>query len=1125
MQPDLRQQDQRQRELALNPSASFIVQAPAGSGKTELLIQRFLTLLSTVNKPEEILSITFTKKAAHEMRMRVIKAIKSAQHDPEPASPHAKKTWLIAKKVLARDEALGWQIANNPNQLRIQTIDSLCANLTKHLPLLAHFGSQPAIADNADSMYEDAVRNVLFHIEEDQPWTPAIANLLLHVDNDLNKLLELLVDMLKQRDQWLPHVHIDHHSTIKAELEAQLSDMIEETLEEIEALLPFELHDEMLALARMAASNLALSGQTSPINACLDIESIHPAADELEKWRGLMTLLLTDDGTWRVKITKNLGFPAPSESKNAQEKALLKESKDRMSALLAKLAEYDDFREALSGLKYIPSAAYTEKQWEMLTSLFQVLKVCTAQLRVIFQQRGMIDYIENAQAAILALGNDEHPTDLALALDYQIKHILLDEFQDTSLTQYTLLEKLIAGWEPNDGRTLFVVGDPMQSIYRFRQADVGIFIRMWENGIGHVQLTPLTLSVNFRSTPAVIQWNNAYFEKIFPAHNSMATGSVTYTHSTPHQIEETTQADSYIKLQGYVNSPDHVMANAIAETISQLKVNYPNDSIAVLVRSRSCLDAIIPALKRSGIAYQAVDIDRLSSRQIIQDLFALTRALLHPADRIAWLAVLRAPWCGLTLADLHVLAGRHAYDDIYTQLLSANVVSQLSADGQTRIQRILPAFKWAITQRQRVSLRSWIETVWLQLGGPACLETAEEMNEIQTYLNLLGQFDIKNHDVNLDVLKKNIDNLFAGTSGNEAGVHLMTIHNAKGLEFDTVILPHLEAKNPNEDRKLLLWMDRPLANDKSALLLAPISATGDEQDRHYDYIKRQLKLKLDLEIDRLLYVATTRAKKRLYLAFNITQNEEDKIRIESGSFLNKCWPLFSADASLELIHPDNHSNGTKETTPARAIKRLPTSWKHPLNLLPPDPYAAHITSAGFSLPDDNKRIVGIVAHTLFQQLAQRGFGWWQSQSTEKQDGYINRLLLANGIMNADLDACSQHLSCILKNILHDERAAWILKQHAEAKSEYPLTVITSKKVQSLVIDRTFIDEEGSRWIIDYKTALPLANESLDSFLVKEEQLHIDQLKSYKQAFALLDERPIRLGLYFPALPAWREIGS
>lgn len=1092
MQSNLHQQDQQQRDLALNPLASFIVQAPAGSGKTELLIQRYLTLLSRVNKPEEILSITFTKKAANEMRLRVIKAIKSAQYEPEPESAHAKKTWLIAQKVLERDKTLNWQIANNPNQLRIQTIDSLCANLTKHLPLLAHFGAQPDIGNNQTPLYEEAVRNVLFHIEEDYPWSADIANLLRHLDNDLNKLLELLVGMLKQRDQWLPYIHLDTNNNIKSILEAHLQAMVDDSLDTIEALFPFELSEEI--------ENLATRFEW---------------VEGLQKWRALSRLLLTEDkseASWRKSVNKNIGFPSPSDSKNPQEKAFLKESKDRMMVLLGKLQEYDDFKSALHELKFIPDATYSTKQWQMLTSLFSVLKICTAQLRVIFQQQGVIDYIENSQAAIFALGNDEHPTDLALALDYQIKHILIDEFQDTSLTQYNLLEKLITGWEPNDGRTLFIVGDPMQSIYRFREAEVGIFIRMWENGINGLHLTPLTLSVNFRSTSAIINWNNGLFEKIFPSINAIASGSVTYTPSTPHHKSSADNADSFIQLYGFVNASDQVTAKHITDTISQLNVTYPNDSIAILVRSRSCLKAIIPALKTAGIPYHAVEIDKLSSRQTIQDLFALTRALIHPADRIAWLSILRAPWCGLTLNDLHVIAGQRAHGNIYTQLSSQSVISTLSLDGQRRLKRILPALKWAITQRQRLSLRAWVETVWMNIGGPACLSHQDEMNDVQTYFSLLGQFDADNQQVNLETLKQNIDNLYAGTNTNHANVHLMTIHNAKGLEFDTVILPHLEARTPNDDKRLLLWMDRPLANNKTALLLAPVNATGDEDDRLYNYIKRQLKMKLDLEIDRLLYVAATRAKKRLFLAFNVTRGDDDKIKSEPGSFLKKCWPLFEVDPSLELIQNTNHSENSRQEHPLpRGINRIQSNWVHPLKLLPADPYAAHITSAGFSLPDDNKRILGTTAHSLFQQLTKLGIQWWENQSQKKQRDYLQRQLLANGLSN-DIETHLNQLSQMIKNILSDERGRWILSSHCDEQSEYPLTAIIKGKVTKLVIDRTFLDDNGARWIIDYKTSP-----------TSEEAAHIEQLETYKQAFKMIENRPLRLGLYFPAIPAWREL--
>ena len=232
------EQDLHQRKLALDPAQSFIVQAPAGSGKTELIIQRFLTLLKFVKKPEEVLSITFTKKAANEMRARLIKALKNA-NDTEPESDHAKLTWQLANQVLQRDKELNWNLLSNPNQLRIQTIDSLCTFLTRQLPILSHLGSQPELADQPEYYYEEAVKEVLRHIEENYAWSDAIAKLLSHLDNDMNKMHQLLINLLAKRDQWLPYIIFDHDDeSIRHQLENDLQAVISECLISTAAFFP-----------------------------------------------------------------------------------------------------------------------------------------------------------------------------------------------------------------------------------------------------------------------------------------------------------------------------------------------------------------------------------------------------------------------------------------------------------------------------------------------------------------------------------------------------------------------------------------------------------------------------------------------------------------------------------------------------------------------------------------------------------------------------------------------------------------------------------------------------------------------------------------------------------------------
>lgn len=1122
MKTTLIEQDKKQRQLALDATQSFIVQAPAGSGKTELLIQRFLTLLNHVQKPEEILAITFTKKAANEMRTRVIKALKQAM-DVEPASEHAKQTWRLAKLVLERDKQFNWQIIQNPNQLRIQTIDSLCTHLTKQLPLLSHFGSAPSISDNPATLYREAVQEVLTHVEENYEWSQAISQLLLHLDNDLNKLHDLCVNLLSKRDQWLPYIQLDTQShEIKVQLEHQLALVIRDCLSNIRSVFPKEIAPELIAIARFAADHLPQEQQDSPIRYCRSLSQL-PGIDAKDKeaWLGLAQLVLTKSFSWRKRLDKEIGFPALSSIKNAEEKRLHTEYRERLTTLIESLAEREDIRVLLADLFLLPKPYYQEDQWAILQSLLTVLKIVAAQLRLTFQQHGQIDFIENAQAALTALGNEDNPTDLALALDYRIQHILLDEFQDTSYSQYQLLEKLTLGWQPNDGRTLFVVGDPMQSIYRFREAEVGLFIRMRKNGIGDIQLTPLTLMVNFRSMPVIIEWNNAHFEHIFPSFNDMATGAVTYSPSVSHQstTEGSTEAFT-VKAQGFLNTDEQTQADHIISLINELKENYPGEKIAILVRSRTHLSTIIPSLKKAKIPYCAVDIDPLAARQPIQDLLSLTCALLHPADRIAWLSILRAPWCGLQLTDLFIIAGENAHSPLWDRLTQETVIQQLSVDGKERLARILPILKQAMSTRERYDLRTWIESTWLLLGGPACLLDSTDMDDVRAFFRLINAFDQQTKILNLDKLKEKINQLYASTQHDDALVQIMTIHTAKGLEFDSVILPHLERKMPYDDKSLLMWMEQPLANDRTALLLAPIHATGDETDPIYDYISRCQRIKSNYEIDRLLYVATTRAKKRLYLFFDIEQNESEEFRIDTGSFLSKLWPFFEKQANQILIKNEIKEE-SKLTSASRSIMRLAPDWKNPVMDTRSSHSAIHQKMNGFLLVNDIPKFIGIVTHKLLQKISEHGVAWWKNQSALNQENYIRHQLIHLCVPLHAIRRAIKVIQQSITNTLEDVRGQWILHPHKEAKSEFAITARLNNQLENLIIDRMFVDENDVRWIVDYKTTT-FSHEDLDEFLDKEQEKYLEKMQTYRKAIQLFDNRPIKLGLYFPALPAWKE---
>src|SRR5215203_5997484 len=198
--------DRLHRVAALDPTSSFIVQAPAGSGKTELLIQRYLTLLATVQFPESIVAVTFTRKAAGEMRHRVVDALRKAAEASAPEEDHVRQTWELSRRVLARDHELDWRLIAHPSRLRIQTIDSLCGMLVGQMPWLSRMGAGASPEEKADYLYREAARITIDLLRNNDSRGAAMERLLMHLDNNVGIVESLLTGMLHSRDHWLRHI-------------------------------------------------------------------------------------------------------------------------------------------------------------------------------------------------------------------------------------------------------------------------------------------------------------------------------------------------------------------------------------------------------------------------------------------------------------------------------------------------------------------------------------------------------------------------------------------------------------------------------------------------------------------------------------------------------------------------------------------------------------------------------------------------------------------------------------------------------------------------------------------------------------------------------------------------------
>ena len=1041
--------DRAARARALETSTSFVVQAPAGSGKTELLIQRYMKLLATVDSPEAVVAITFTRKAAGEMRERVLDALRKSEGAP-PQSGHERATFDIARATLEHQQHLAWNLLANPARMRIETIDALCASITRRMPWLARFGAMPEIIEKAGALYREAARNTLRHA--DNPGA-ALGSLLLHLDNDFNAAERLIIEMLEKRDQWLRHTGA---ASVRADLEASLRGLIGHRLVELRGLLRAELGRDVDA-----------------------IPGDHP--DDLPQWIELAELLLTKSGEWRKRAGE--GF--------------------RQEILLAKLRGNDALADALDQVRRVPAPAFTDSQWDAMQSAISVLKLAAAELQLVFRESGSVDFAELALRASEALGSRDAPTDLAFALGYRVQHILVDEFQDTSYTQFELLEKLTAGWEPGDGRTLFLVGDPMQSIYRFREADVSLFLKARDEGLGSIRFEPLALTSNFRSRREIVEWVNQSFPHVLPSADEIESGAVAYLASEPNRGN-----GGGVEVHAFLDS------QAEADRVLELLRSGSHGTTAILVRARSHLIAVVQALKRNRIPFQAVEIDQLGQRPVIEDLMALTFALLHPGDRVSWLAVLRAPWCGLSLADLHALAGGDPNAAIW-DLLHAPAPS-LSADGMNRIHRVLPELGRAHKNRGRQSVRDWIEDLWMRLGGPACTDETG-MEDAAAYFDLLEGIEQGADLSDFHWFRAQVDELFANTDVQADGrLQLMTIHRAKGLEFDTVILPGLGERGGSDPDRLLIWMEQ-----RGELLLAPIKQAGTESDPIYKYMERMAKQKAEHESGRLLYVAATRARERLHLMGALKlKNDGSMSEPAGGSFLKLLWP----DVAEHFANLARLSEPEPVPT-ERRIKRLPADWKtpprvSPVRLLPRRIDTLPRVPVTYEWAGDRLRHSGTVLHQLLEKIARDGLEKW-SEASVRARGDLYRSALANlGVAPDDLREASKRVEEGLLQTLRDPRGRWILEKHRESECELRLAGLVDGKLVEATIDRTFVDE-GVRWIIDYKTSEHQGGD-IEAFLDNEQNRYREQLERYARLLFQQDERPIRLGLYFPLLGGWRE---
>lgn len=1109
--------DAAARARALEPT-SFIVEAPAGAGKTELLTQRFLALLARVEAPEEVVAITFTRKAAAEMRTRIVGNLAAAAQGERPLEPHRALTWDLARSALVQAEKRGWDLARQPARLRIMTIDSLCMMLARQAPLLSQIGGIAAVSDDPPALYAEASRRTLALLEEgNDAHAACVAAALRHLDNDAGRLQRLLAAMLARRDQWLEHGRpLDPAAANRA----ALSILVEAGLRQASEILEDQAQSRLMPIVAGARANLAEPGALAHL-ADWD-RPLSADWDELARWQALSRWLLTQSGGFRKRWTVNEGFPAGKAGQGA---------KAAIEAWIADLPP--EAAEALAALVELPTADGAADP-ALIDALARLLWLAVAQLWVVFGEAREVDFIAVAEAAQRALGDDGEPSDLAL--DYRISHLLVDEFQDTSPSQVTLLRRLTSGWgeSADDARTLFCVGDPMQSIYRFRKADVGLFIEAKRHGIGSIRLEALRLARNNRSDRALVEWINASLPAAFAASDDPIRGAIAYRPFVATREDREGSGAVWHPLVCERGVPAVMAADAeavaVTQLIDQLRREDSEREIAVLVRARSHLAALVGTLRRSrpDLPFEAIEIDSLESRQWVRDLIVLASALCQRADRVNWLALLRSPMCGLRLADLHALAAGSGQAPPWALLHDEARLGALSDDGRARALALREALAEVFAHAGRQRLARWIEGAWLALGGPATVPDAAGLADCRAFFDLVerlsasGRFD-------LDALPTEVAKLFAAPDPRGAGrLILMTVHKAKGLEFDTVILPGLQRTPKGADEPPLLRWESVIGDDgtqHTAIAALPPRAgaavADDPGAACYRLLERLERERAQAESARVLYVGVTRARRALHLFATVWQAEggDGLAPPRQDALLAYLWPGLADEwAALPAAV-------TVESVLAGAAQLA--DFVPPLRRLSASGMAARMrgdtatVSASDAIGDETpgrrridwrrdrharEALIGTLAHRYLERIAREGLSAWPAERPAALRDAMRAWLVGEGLAPIEAEAAAGEVAAMLRTTLSSDDGRRVLG--ADGDAELALLSEEAESTHLHVVDRCFA-EAGEYWVVDYKTDIV---DGACGWTAAAER-HRDQLDRYARLFA--DKGlPIRRAVFF-----------
>jgi len=459
------------------------------------------------------------------------------------------------------------------------------------------------------------------------------------------------------------------------------------------------------------------------------------------------------------------------------------------------------------------------------------------------------------------------------------------------------------------------------------------------------------------------------------------------------------------------------------------------------------------------------------------------------------------------------------------------LLEKLEPAAQARIRRVAEALDDAQAAWRKRPLRDLVEGCWHRLGGPDCtLDPAAALRDAGAYLETLATAENEGliDDWN------DFEELLAGraTEGDPPSesvkLEILTMHGAKGLEWDLVVLPGLGRGTRGQDRNLLNWLPFTPEDEQEKVLLAPLRSASETTDPPLnELIRREQKQRDAFEHQRLLYVAATRAREQLVLSA-VLNPEPGKTKPAAGSLLADLWPTLGAEFTEALeLPPESPESTSERERPHPSLRRPPADWSpttgEALAFTPRLPPRETSVEIEFNWAGVQARRTGTVLHRLLEQVGRIGI---ESMTDEQRQRCIRRipaLLQSLGSGRADLDESVAVIRKAFEDTQSSDTGQWILSgEHQDASCELPITGLIDGKLINAVIDRSFIDANGARWIIDYKSGYHEGG-NLDHFLQEEADRYRDQLNLYRRLFEQMEDRPVRTALYLPRHGRLQEV--